>query len=50
MSGLKDPDQVCGFCTLVIQLGYKSLTGDERQSVAEHLRTHHGLKPYAIPA
>lgn len=48
MSGLKDPVHVCGFCTLVIQLGYKSLSEDDRERVAAHLRADHGLKPFEI--
>ena len=50
MPQLKNPEHVCAFCTLVIQIGYKELTSDDIAKVAVHLRIAHGLKRYDIPA
>lgn len=50
MSQQGKTEQVCAFCTLVIQIGYDELTDDDIAKVAIHMRIAHGLKPYEIPA
>lgn len=50
MSRLKEPEHVCAFCMLVIQIGYDRLSQDDVAKVAAHLRISHGLRPYQIPA
>ena len=49
-SRLKDPENVCAFCMLVLQIGYEELTPDDIAKVSVHLRIAHGLKRYEIPA
>jgi hypothetical protein len=41
---------ICAFCTLVIQIGYGELTESDIQKVAVHMRIAHGLQRYDIPA
>lgn len=50
MPSLEDPEQLCAFCTLVLQLGYDHLTQEDAKSVSTHLKVFHHLKPYEIPA
>jgi hypothetical protein len=50
MSRLNNPETVCAFCMLVLQIGYDELTDDDVAKVSAHLRIAHGLKNYHIPA
>jgi hypothetical protein len=50
MTQLRNPEQVCAFCTLVIQIGYRELTRDDVAKVSAHMRITHGLRPFEIPA
>ncbi len=50
MSRLKDPENVCAFCMLVLQIGYDELTRDDIAKVSAHMRIAHGLQRYEISA
>ena len=50
MSQLGKTQQVCAFCTLVIQIGYDELTPDDIAKVSVHMRIAHHLKRYDVPA
>jgi hypothetical protein len=50
MAQLKNPENVCAFCMLVIQIGYNELTPSDIAKIAVHMRIAHGLKRYEIPA
>ncbi len=50
MAELRNPEHVCAFCMLVIQIGYKELTPDDIAKVSAHMRIAHGLRRFEIPA
>lgn len=50
MSQLGRTEQICAFCNLVIQIGYKRLTPSDIAKVSVHMRIAHGLRKYEIPA
>jgi len=49
MSQQGKTEHVCAFCTLVLQIGYDELTGDDIAKIAVHMRIAHGLQRYEIP-
>jgi len=50
MPSLEDPEHLCAFCTLVLQIGYNHLSVEDVEKVSTHLKVFHGLKPYDISA